>query len=153
MFDVRTMFVALRQPDTKPNAERTPLRYAVVSMIVNVVIAVGGAPLAGYLAAAVGTTVAGWVNVVLLWRGARGLGGEIAIDDRLARRWPRILAASLAMGALVLGLAEAQAALLPGWRAPGLVLIVAAGAVCYAAAALALGAFRLSEVRAAMSRG
>ena len=132
---------------------RTPLRCALVSMVVNVVIAVGGAPFAGYLAAAVGTTVAGWVNLVLLWRATRGLGGEVAIDARLAKRWPRILAASLAMGVLVLGLAEAQAALLPGWRAPGLVLIVVAGAVGYAAAAAALGAFRIREVRAAMSRG
>jgi len=132
---------------------RTPLRCAVVSMVVNVVIAVGGAPFAGYLAAAVGTTVAGWVNLVLLWRATRGLGGEVAIDARLAARWPRILAASLAMGALVLGLAEAQAAMLPGWRAPGLVLIVVAGAAGYTAVAAALGAFRLTEIRAAMSRG
>jgi putative peptidoglycan lipid II flippase len=132
---------------------RTPLRCAVVSMVVNVVIAVGGAPLAGYLAAAVGTTVAGWVNLVLLWRATRGFGDEVAIDARLAARWPRILGASLAMGALVLGLAEAQAAFLPGWRAPGLVLIVVAGALGYAAAAAALGAFRLADVRAAMSRG
>jgi putative peptidoglycan lipid II flippase len=132
---------------------RTPLRYAVVSMAVNVVIAVGGAPVAGYLAAAVGTTIAGWVNLGLLWRGARKFGGEIAIDDRLAARWPRILAASLAMGALVLGLAEAQASLLPDWRALGLVVIVATGAAGYAVAAAALGAFRLSDIRAAMSRG
>ena len=132
---------------------RTPLRCAVASMVVNVVIAVGGAPFAGYLAAAVGTTVAGWVNLVLLWRATRGLGDEVAIDARLAKRWPRILAASLAMGVLVLGLAEAQAVMLPGWRAPGLVLIVVAGAVGYAAAAAALGAFRIREVRAAMSRG
>ena len=132
---------------------RTPLRCALVSMVVNVVIAVGGAPFAGYLAAAVGTTVAGWVNLVLLWRATRGLGGEVAIDARLAARWPRILAASLAMGALVLGLAEAQAALLPDWRTAGLALIVVAGAVAYAAAAAALGAFRPSEVREAMWRG
>jgi putative peptidoglycan lipid II flippase len=132
---------------------RTPLRFAVVSMVVNVVIAVGGAPLVGYLAAAVGTTVAGWVNLGLLWRGARKFGGAVAIDDRLAARWPRILAASLAMGALVLGLAEAQAAMLPDWPAIGLGVIVLAGAAGYAIAAAALGAFRLSDIRAAMSRG
>ncbi|MHA1530051.1 MAG: murein biosynthesis integral membrane protein MurJ [Alphaproteobacteria bacterium] len=132
---------------------RTPLRIALVSMVVNVVIAVGGAPLAGYLAAAAGTTVAGWVNLGLLWRASRRFGDEVAIDARLAARWPRILAAALAMGALVLGLAEAQAAFLPGWRVSGLALIVVAGTVAYAAAAAALGAFRLAEVRAAVSRG
>jgi putative peptidoglycan lipid II flippase len=132
---------------------RTPLRYAVVSMVVNVVIAVGGAPVAGYLAAAIGTTMAGWVNLALLWRGARRFGHAAAIDDRLAARWPRILGASLAMGALVLALAEAQAAMLPGWRAAGLAVIVIVGAAGYGAAAAALGAFRLSDIRAAMSRG
>jgi len=131
---------------------RTPLRYAVVSMVVNVVIAVGGAPLAGYLAAAVGTTVAGWVNLALLWRGARGFGDGVVIDARLAHRWPRILAAALAMGALMLALAEVQAALLPGWRVAGLAVIVAAGAAGFAAAAAALGAIRLADVRAALSR-
>ena len=132
---------------------RTPLRFAVVSMVVNLVIAVGGAPVAGYLAAAVGTTVAGWVNLALLWRGTRKFEDEIAIDARLAARWPRIVAASLLMGALVLGLAEVQAAMLPDWRALGLVVIVVGGAVGYAVAAVALGAFRLSDIRDAMSRG
>ena len=98
---------------------RTPLRFAVVSMVVNLVIAVGGAAFIGYLAAAIGTTVAGWVNLVLLWRGARRFDGAVAMDARLAARWPRILAASLVMGALVLGLAEAQAAMLPDWRVLG----------------------------------
>jgi putative peptidoglycan lipid II flippase len=132
---------------------RTPLRYAVVSMAVNLVVAVGGAPVAGYLAAAAGTTIAGWVNLALLWRGARQFGDAVTIDARLAARWPRMLGASLAMALLVSGLAEAQAALLPGWRAVGLVVIVAVGAAGYAAAAAALGAFRPSDIRAAMSRG
>ncbi len=77
---------------------RTPLRYAVISMLVNVVVAVAGAPLIGFLAAAIGTTAAGWVNLALLWRGMRRLDGEVGIDERLARRAPRMLAAALAMG-------------------------------------------------------
>ncbi|HUS54090.1 MAG TPA: murein biosynthesis integral membrane protein MurJ [Thermohalobaculum sp.] len=132
---------------------RTPLRYAVVSMAVNLVIAVGGAPFAGYLAAAIGTTVAGWVNLTLLWRGVRQFGDAVTIDARLAASWPRILGASLAMGILVLGLSELQAAMLPGWRAVGLAVIVVVGAVAYAAAAVVFGAFRMSDIRAAMSRG
>ncbi|TFG87639.1 MAG: lipid II flippase MurJ, partial [Hyphomicrobiales bacterium] len=132
---------------------RTPLRYAMVSMAVNLVIAVGGAPFAGYLAAAVGTTVAGWVNLVLLWRGARQFGDAVAIDARLAVRWPRILGASVLMGVLVLGLAVAQAAILPGWRGAGLAVIMLLGALAYATAAATLGAFKMSDIRAAMSRG
>ena len=132
---------------------RTPLNYAVVSMVVNVVVAVGGAPFIGYLAAALGTTLAGWVNLALLWRGARRFGDEIAVDARLAQRFPRMLGASLVMGALVLAVAEAQAVLAPDARVAGLVLVVLVGALSYAAAAAALGAVRLQDLRDAMRRG
>ena len=132
---------------------RTPLNYAVVSMVVNVAVAVGGAPFIGYLAAAVGTTLAGWVNLALLWRGAQRFGDEVAVDSRLAERLPRILAASLIMGAVVLALAEAQAALLPQWHVAGLVVIVLAGGLSYSAAAAALGAVRRQDLRDALRRG
>lgn len=132
---------------------RTPLNYAVVAMLVNVVVAVGGAPLVGYLAAAVGTTLAGWVNLALLWRGARRFGPEIVLDARLARRLPRIVLASAVMGLAVLGMAEAQQTLLPGWHTAGLAMIVMAGGALYFAAAAALGGFSPADLRAAMSRG
>ncbi len=132
---------------------RRPLNYAAVSMLVNIVVAVGGAPVAGFLAAAAGTTIAGWVNLYLLWRGARHFGAGVEIDARLAERTPRIAAASLAMGAIVLALAEAQAALLPEWRAAGLAVVVAAGVAAYGAAGSAMGAFKTADLRAAVSRG
>jgi putative peptidoglycan lipid II flippase len=131
---------------------RTPLRYAAISMVVNVAVAVAGAPLLGFLTAAVGTTAAGWVNLALLWRGARRFGAEMRIDARLSRRAPRMLAAALAMGALVLGLAEAQALWLPEWRAAALGVIVVLGGGGYLAAAAALGAFSPADLRAAVSR-
>ncbi|HUF86880.1 MAG TPA: murein biosynthesis integral membrane protein MurJ [Thermohalobaculum sp.] len=131
----------------------TPLRFATVSMLVNLVVAVGGAPLIGYLAAAIGTTAAAWVNLALLWRGVRRMGGELAIDARLAQRVPRMALASLAMGALVLGIAELHAAHMPGQQVMGLVIVVAAGAASYAILAGALGAVRLADLRSAVSRG
>jgi len=132
---------------------RTPLNYAVVSMVVNVAVAVGGAPFIGYLAAALGTTLAGWVNLALLWRGARRFGEEITVDARLVHRYPRILGASVVMGAVVLAAAEAQAALAPDWPVTGLVLVVLVGAVSYAVAAAAMGAVRRQDLRDAMRRG
>ncbi|HSF94473.1 MAG TPA: murein biosynthesis integral membrane protein MurJ [Thermohalobaculum sp.] len=131
---------------------RTPLNYAVVSMLVNVVVAVGGAPLIGFIAAAVGTTLAGWANLYLLWRGARRFGDEIAIDARLAARMPRMALAAAAMGAAVLGAAELQASLLPDRHVAGLVAVVALGAAVYLGAALALKAFRATDIRDAMRR-
>ncbi|MDH3666837.1 MAG: murein biosynthesis integral membrane protein MurJ [Paracoccaceae bacterium] len=131
---------------------RTPLNYALVSMVVNIVVAVGGAPVIGYLAAALGTTLAGWVNLALLWRGAQRFGTGVAVDERLAHRWPRILGASLVMGAIILGLAEAIAAIAPDWRIAGLIVIVALGALSFAAAAWTLGAMRPGDLRAALRR-
>jgi hypothetical protein len=66
-----------------------PFRYAVWSMVVNAAVAVGLGPCIvpglGFLAAAPGTTVAGWTMVWQLWRGARTLGDAGKVDDRLRR--------------------------------------------------------------------
>ncbi|RMD46346.1 MAG: murein biosynthesis integral membrane protein MurJ, partial [Alphaproteobacteria bacterium] len=47
---------------------RTPFRFALWSMLVNVAVAVGLMPLLGWRAAALGTTLAGWAMLWLLWR-------------------------------------------------------------------------------------
>ena len=131
----------------------TPLRYAVVSMAVNAIFAVGLAPVIGYLAAAVGTVLAAWANLALLWRGARALGAEIAPDARLRARLWRMLAASLAMGGIVLVLVEVfgRGTGTPAWLV--LTVAVAGGVAAYAGIAVAIGAFRPGEIRAALGRG
>jgi putative peptidoglycan lipid II flippase len=131
---------------------RTPLRFATVSMLVNVGLAAGGAPLIGWLAAAIGTFAAAWVNLVLLWRGARRKGAGMAIDARLAHRLPRMALASLAMGGLVLGAGEALAVLMPGHQVAALVGVVVTGAVSYPLLAVLCGAVRLADLRSALSR-
>ena len=132
---------------------RSPFRYAVVGMVANAAIAVGLAPLIGWIAAALGTTAAAWVMVGLLWRGARGFGDSVALDERLARRWPRIIAASLVMGAAIWALAHPLDRLPEAWQVAGLAGLVLSGMGVYAVAAGLLGAFRPAEIRAAMSRG
>ncbi|HET7410784.1 MAG TPA: murein biosynthesis integral membrane protein MurJ [Paracoccaceae bacterium] len=129
----------------------TPLRYAAVSMLVNVGVAVGLAPVIGFVSAALGTTLAGWVNLALLWRGVRRLGGLDA-DPRLRRRLPRIALASALMGVLTLAIAWAAARWQP--ELPGLALaaVVVLGMATYAFLSLAIGAFALSDIRAAMRR-
>ena len=133
---------------------RTPFRFAVHAMIVNAAVAVGLAPVLGWIAAALGTTVAGWVMLVQLWRGARPMGEAAEPDARLRRALPRIMAACVAMGAALLaarfGLAGWLAA--PGLRYPALGLLVAAGLASYAGAVLAFGGLRPSDLRAALRR-
>ena len=133
---------------------RSPFRYALWSMAVNVVFAVGMMPLIGFSAAALATTVAGWTMVWQLWRGSRAMGDEARFDDRLRRRLPRILAACGVMAAVLWGGAWLMDGPLsaPGWRYPALAALIAAGMVSYGAAVLAFRAYRLSDLRAAMRR-
>jgi len=133
---------------------RRPFYFALVAMIINAALALGLAPVIGWTAAAIGTTVAGWAMVVLLAYGARNMGDAASFDDRFRRRIPRIIIASGLMGivlwaAMIVG---AGAFALPGWRYLALLILVLLGAVSYAISGQITGAFRLSEIRRAVRR-
>ena len=134
---------------------RSPFRYAVNAMIINAVVALGLAPLIGFSAAALGTTVAGWTMLAQLWLGTRRLEGATAIDTRLARAMPRLLVSCLVMTGVLIGaewlLADWLAT--PTLRYLALLLLVLAGMASYGLAALATGALSLADARAAMRRG
>ena len=134
---------------------RTPFRYAVWAMVVNAVVAIGLAPLVGWIASAVATTAAAWVMVALLFAGTRPMGDVARFDARFGTRLGRILLASGVMGAALLAADHALGAALylPGWRYLALAALVAGGALVYLAAAHVTGAMRLSEMRAALRRG
>jgi putative peptidoglycan lipid II flippase len=133
---------------------RTPFRYAINGMIVNAVLAIVLAFWIGYVAAAIATSVSGWVMVWLLWRGSRQMGASAEPDERLTRRVWRIGLASLAMGAVLI----TTAALLEPWlyaaglRYVALAVLLAAGLASYFMAGRALGAFSLSEIQSAVRR-
>jgi len=133
---------------------RTPFYYAVVALVVNAAVAIGLAPVAGFIAAALGTTVAGWAMAWLLWRGSRGMGEAAHLDDRFRARLPRIIAASAIMG-VVLWIAAIL--LGPGLGTPtvryaALAALVAIGLGAYALAGRALGAFTMTDLRGALRR-
>ncbi|MFY0692337.1 MAG: murein biosynthesis integral membrane protein MurJ [Paracoccaceae bacterium] len=133
---------------------RRPFYFAVVAMVVNAVIAIGLAPVVGYIAAAFGTTLAGWAMAGLLWVYAHRFGAAAEFDERFRSRVPRIILASVLMGAvlyllyLVLGPLFGMA----GWRYLALAVLLGAGGLSYALSAQALGAFRLRDIRAALRR-
>ena len=134
---------------------RRPFYYAVAALFVNAVIAIGLAPFIGYIAAAIGTTVAGWAMTWLLWRGARGMGEAAQLDTRLKERIRLILLSSLVMGAaLYVAVAlTGPAYAMPTVRYLALALLVLFGMVVYALAARLSGAFTLAEMRGALRRG
>ena len=133
---------------------RRPFRFAVWSMLVNAVVAVGLVPLIGFIAAALATTVAGWTMAWQLWRGTRDMGEAAAADDRLRKRVGRMLAASLVMGGVLVALTWGLSAMLvaPGLRYLALAALVVAGIAAYGAAAVGLGAVRLADLRGALRR-
>ncbi|MCZ0961796.1 murein biosynthesis integral membrane protein MurJ [Paracoccus benzoatiresistens] len=131
---------------------KTPFRYALWSMVVNALVAFGLMPFVGFLAAALGTTVAAWIMVAQLWWGTRGMGDAARADTRLRRKAPLIVLSSALM-AVALWLTM-------GWldragvaRVPGLAVLVFGGAAVYFALSFATRAYRLSDLRASVRRG
>ena len=76
---------------------RTPMRYAFVSMVVNVVAAFALFYLFGHVGIAAATSIAAWVNTALLFMTLKRRG-HLDIDPILRRRLPLLLVASLVMG-------------------------------------------------------
>lgn len=134
---------------------RRPFHYAVVSMLVNAAIAIGLLPVIGFIAAALATTLSGWVMVGQLWFGSRGMGEAAHLDDRFRARFPRIVLASVAMGGVLwlMTLAVGPWLGMGGVRYLALLALVASGIVAYFAIGFAIGAFRVQELRSALRRG
>lgn len=134
---------------------KSPFRFALWSMVVNAVVAVGGIPFFGWLAPAIATTLAGWTMVWQLLRGRRDMGDEAFFDPRFAQRLLRITAASVIMGAALYG----SAWLMADWlvadtiRYAALALLMVVAAISYFGSGFALGAFSRSELRGAFKRG
>ena len=135
---------------------RRPLNYALVSMVLNAGVAVGGAlalPVLGWTAAALGTTVAAWGMVLQLWLGARGMGEVAALDARARRRGGRTILAALAMGAVIWGAKVAMGPLFgSGWRGVALAVLVALGMASFFVFARMFGAVSMAELRGAVRR-
>jgi putative peptidoglycan lipid II flippase len=127
---------------------RTPFRIAVWAMVINLVIAVGAAPIFGFIAAAVATTLAGWVTVALLWIRARPMGDAASLDRRFLHRLPRIVLAAIAMGVIIRLAADWAESTLPDvlYTPFGLALLVTLGFGCFGALALASGAVARTDL-------
>ena len=133
----------------------TPMKFATIGVVINLALGLTlfFGPL-GFTGLAIATSVAGWVNTILL-AATLHRRGLFEPDARLLNRLPRIVAASALMAAFLL-LAERHA----GWLYPWLfnstllvlVAICLAGLVAFGLASVLTGALRLSEVRTALKR-
>lgn len=138
----------------------TPMRYAVISMIFNTVIGASAffwlraQGLAGFPGLAAATSLAAWLNVLLL-ASTLWIKNHYRPTPLLVGRLIRIALSVAALGAaLVFAQMQRetiQAALL-GSRLLALLAVVAGGGLIYAVAALATGAIRPSEIKRSLKR-
>ena len=103
------MLQKLQQPlffareDTK-----TPFRWAVVSMVLNAIVAIGLWPALGWLSPAIATVVSSWAMVGLLHISSRAFGDVARVKSETISKIGRVAIASIAMG-VVLGAAQFSA--------------------------------------------
>lgn len=135
---------------------KTPMRFALISVGVNIVGSLLLSRFLGHVGIAAATTLAAWVNAALLGvtLSRRGL---FSLDERSRKRLPRIVLSALLMGALLLAGAWALSAnyvehagfIAAAW---GLLLLVTGGILGYFAIAHLTGAMRLGEIRSLLKR-
>jgi putative peptidoglycan lipid II flippase len=133
---------------------RTPFYFALVSLVVNAGLAIGLAPVIGFTAAAIGTTLAGWAMAALLWIGTWKMGEVARFDARFRTRLWRIGVAAWSMGAILWVLTIPLQSMLgtSGLDVLAVLLLVVAGVVSYFGIGHTIQAFRLGDFKAAMKR-
>nr|WP_246587282.1 murein biosynthesis integral membrane protein MurJ [Stakelama flava] len=133
---------------------RTPVRYATISVGVNIVGNLILIPLIAHVGPPLATAIASTVNVALLYR-ALHRRGHLSADARLHRRIPRLLLAALIMGgALYIAVPFIQPYVTGHLltRAVALAVLVGGGVGVYAIACILTGAFRISDLTAMLRR-
>jgi len=133
---------------------RSPMHYAAISAIINIVLGLFFFWKIGFEGLALATSIAAWVNVGFLSKTLLK-SGHWDPDKRLILRLPRIALASVIMG-VALWFAKAY---MPNFAELGVVfdllvltLFCMAGGVLYILSAMALRAFGVSDIRDAFSR-
>jgi len=135
---------------------RTPMRYTAWSLGVNTLGAIGlfflfpRLGLSSHLGIAVATSVGGWLNAVLLYRGLVRRG-HFEADARLKWALPMILLSSAVMAlVLIAGTYQLAPRLAVGQplvvRGGALAVLIMVGAVVYFATAFATGAIRPAQI-------
>ena len=132
---------------------RAPMMMAGITVLVNIVVSLLlFAPL-GHVGIAIATTIAAWVNVLLL---ARGLKGLVHVDKVFWSKTLRICMASVTMGALVWGGYQLLGSWFEGpfWKqCTALALLIGLGMSVYAVLVLAMRATSIAELKAGFRRG
>ncbi len=134
----------------------TPMRYSIISVAVNIAASLVLSRIFGHVGIAMATSLAAWTNAILLGLRLHQLG-HFQFDERCKKRLPLIVLSSVFMAGVLLSTTwvlrdnfTEQAHFFHSiW---GLVLVMGAGILSYFSIAQAIGAFKISELKAAMKR-
>lgn len=133
---------------------KTPVRYATISIGVNLVGNLILIPWIGHVGPPLATALAALVNVALLYATLRKRG-HFAADSRLVRRLPRLALAALLMGAALFGLDRLLDPYLTGTfliRSLALGVLVAGGTAIYGIACFVTRAFTIGDLKSLMRK-
>jgi putative peptidoglycan lipid II flippase len=128
---------------------KTPMRFAMISIAVNLVLNVALILPLKHVGPPLATALASTVNVWMLYRTLKKRG-HFEPDARLKRRAPRLALAAILMGAALFWVGPMVDPYLTGSlvrRVGGLAALVSAGAVVYAIACLVTRAFVLEDIK------
>jgi putative peptidoglycan lipid II flippase len=135
---------------------KTPMRFAINSVIVNIVASFVLSHYFSHVGIAMATSLAAWTNAAQLYFRLRKLG-HFHFDARSKQRLPLIIISTAVMAAVLLGLSwflqdnftDHTPFIHAVW---GLIALIGAGIGSYFIASQVTGAFRISELKAAFKR-
>jgi putative peptidoglycan lipid II flippase len=139
---------------------RRPMRFAMISVAINVVLGAAlffglrAANLPGFVGLAIATSVASWVNVVML-ASALATSGIYRLGASARARLGRVILAVGLMGAaLAIAAFQREAMVAHLWNSKELAVVVFAGAgfALYGVLAFGLRAVSVGEIKAALRR-
>lgn len=136
---------------------KTPMRFTIASAVVNMILVYPMFLWLGPVGCAAATSVAGWLNVVLLWIGLRR-AGFMKLAPGFTGRVVRLLAAAAVMGVVVWLLARFGEGILMTEgrffsRLGSMGILVSAGLATYLGAVVGLRVYSLGELKKRFRRG
>jgi putative peptidoglycan lipid II flippase len=133
---------------------RTPVRFATISVGVNLIGNLALIPLIGHVGPPLATALAATVNVALLYRALK-VRGHFTADAQLKRRLPRLALAALLMGAALWAGERLLDPYLTGtlvMRIAALAVLVGTGGLIYLLACFVTRAYRISDLKSLVRR-
>ena len=129
---------------------KTPLRFAVISMLLNAILAIALLKVMGWIAVAVAASASAWVTSILLWISAKKFGRAASALKTSASRIKRTFFASLVMGIILWAISQNLYTVMqtPAERVFFAIALVLAGSIIYLGIVYVLKAFPKNSEKA-----